>query len=173
MREGMGFFQPCREGERIRPTLGLIRGGSDRRVLRAGDPAGGEPLPHGPLVLGEPERGRAGPDCRGGPGQPGQRRGGHLLVVERDHVAAGREGGQVIRAAVVADPGALADQGGAVGRAGGQDPEPDAQAGRRLAGHPGQLARADHADHGYRPARRGGRLRRRRGGDLGLITHAP
>jgi len=88
-------------------------------------------------------------------------RAGNVLMVERDHVAAGGEREHVVPAGVVPDLHVGADLGRAVGRRAGQDPEPDAEADRRLAGHPGQLAGADHAHHGNRWP------------PTGLISHAP
>ena len=73
-----------------------------------------------------------------------------MLVIERDDIAAGREGHQVVTVAVVADLGARAHLGGAVRGVRREHAEPDAQADGRLAGHPGELAGADHADHRHR-----------------------
>ena len=72
----------------------------------------------------------------------------HVLVVEGEHVAAGREIAQAGQRAVVAQPGPGHDLGRALAGVGGQDAEADAQAGGGLAGHPGELAAADHAHHG-------------------------
>src|SRR5271163_743822 len=87
-----------------------------------------------------------------------------MLVVEGEHVAAGREGTQVIKRAVVPDFGPRGDPGGAVGRRTGQDAEADAEPDGGLGGHPGQLAGAYHAHHrAHHGAHHGGRIGRLRG----------
>ena len=104
-------------------------------------------------------------------------------MVEGEHVAAGREGTQVIERAVVPQPGTRGDLGGAVGRRLGQDAEPDAEPDGGPGRHPGQLAAAHHTDHGH--ARRcltgwgltgwglAGRGLTGRGRPTGGIGHAP
>ena len=75
---------------------------------------------------------------------------GNVLVVERDHIAVRGERQQLGQGRVVPDPHVGADLRGAVERRVRKHPELDAEADRRLAGHPGQLARADHPHHGGR-----------------------
>jgi hypothetical protein len=70
-----------------------------------------------------------------------------MLMVEGQHVALAGEREQVGQRGVVPDHGADADQRRAVGRRLSQHPEADAEADRRLAGHPRELARPHHADH--------------------------
>ena len=148
--------RPARlRGERRHP-----RRAGNRRVARAGHAETGQPLPHRQLVLGVAQRGRARADRRRA-FQRGQMLAGDVLVVEGDHVALRGEGQQVGQGCVVPDPHPGADLRGAVARRAGQHPEPDAEADRRLAAHPRQLARADHPHHGGRWP------------PLGLIRHAP
>ena len=74
-----------------------------------------------------------------------------MLVVERHDVAVGRERGQVLGRAIIAQD----HIGGYLGRAliqrGREHAEVNAQFRGRTHGHPGQLTGADHADDG-RPA---------------------
>jgi len=72
----------------------------------------------------------------------------HMLMIEGQHIALPGEREQVRQRGVVPDRGASADQRRAVGLCLSQHPEPDAEADRRLAGHPRELARPHHADHG-------------------------
>ncbi len=74
----------------------------------------------------------------------------HVLVIERDHVAAGREREQLVQVLIVAQPHVRADLGGAVRGRIGQHPEPDPERDGRLVRHPGQLPGADHAHDGER-----------------------
>ncbi len=73
-----------------------------------------------------------------------------MLVVERDHVAAGREREQVVQVVIVAHLDIRADLGSAVGGGVGQHPEPHPERDGRLVRHPGQLPGADHAHDGER-----------------------
>ena len=88
----------------------------------------------------------------------------HVLVVEREHVASGREFLQVGHGSVVAEPGPRHDLGRAFRGVAGQDAEADTERGGGLAGHPGQLTATDHADdrahYGGAGRRRGGWARR-------------
>ena len=102
-------------------------------------------------VYRERRCGRAGPDA--GALERGQVRAGHVLVVERDHVAPGRERGNISQASDSPQPIPAADLGGALLRRAGQHPEADAEADRGLAGHPGELAAAYHADHWHHRCR--------------------
>ena len=139
---------------------------------RAGDAQPGQPFSHRALVLGENKRGRSRADRRPGPVQGGQLRTGHLLVVERDDIAARRERQQISAAAVVPDAGARAHLGRALPGVGGQHAESDAQADGGLARHPGQLPGADHPDDGRAVAGRGGGADPGRG-SVCLIRHPP
>jgi len=120
-----------------------------RREPGTPDAQGGQPLPHGQLVLGQAQRRGGGPDRHAGLLERGQVLARHVLVVEGEHVALGGEVPQVVPRAVVPDLSPSGDLGGAVGGRAGQDTEADAQADGRLSGHPGQLAGAHHADHGH------------------------
>ncbi len=128
-----------------------------RREARAGDAEPGQPLPHHQLVLGQPQRRGAWPDGHARLLERGQVIAGHMLVVEGEHVASGRERAQVIERAVVAYLRCGPDLGGAVVGRVGQDAEADTEADSGLGGHPGQLAGAYHAHHGS--ARRQGTRR--------------
>ena len=55
--------------------------------------------------------------------------------------------------AVVAEPDVGGDEGGGLRRVGGQHAQRLAERDRRLVGHPGQLAAADHRDDGQPGAR--------------------
>ena len=120
----------------------------DRREARAGDAEPGQPLPHHQLVLGQPQRRGARPDGHARLLERGQVIAGHMLVVEGEHVASGRERAQVIERAVVAYLRCGPDLGGAVVGRVSQDAEADTEADSGLGGHPGQLAGAHHAHHG-------------------------
>ena len=100
---------------------------------------------------------RPGPDRDPGRFQVAQQAGRHVLVVEGDDVAAGREGAYGLRVGVVAD-GDVVHHGrrGDVGPL-GQQPHPDAQADRRRIHHPGELSAADDADREAREQRSLGR----------------
>lgn len=113
----------------------------------AGHPDGVEPGPHHALVLGVDQRLRAGPDGHAVGLQGPQVLGRHVLVVEGDHIAAGREAAQRVEVAVVAEDG-LGDhlRGGVLGRV-GEEFEPDPERDARLVCHPGQLPAADHAHY--------------------------
>ena len=79
--------------------------------------------------------------------------GRHVLVVEGDDggaVGERRQGGEV---AVVAEPDVGGDQGGGLGRVGGQHAQRLAEGDRRLVRHPGQLPAADHRHDGQAGAR--------------------
>ena len=112
----------------------------DRREPRAGDAQAGQPLAHGQLVLGEAERGGARPDRDAVCLQRGQVLAGHVLVVERDHVAAGREGRAGRPASGSPRAGFRPPPGPRSRPPRPPGPEADAEAGGGLAGHPGELA---------------------------------
>ena len=82
------------------------------------------------------------------PLQRGQVLAGNVLVVEGDDVAPAGEREQVVQPGVVTHLHVGADLGRAVARRAREHPEPDAEADRRLAGHPRELACADHPHHG-------------------------
>ena len=105
-------------------------------------------MAHQQLVLGQRQRGGVRPDGHAGVGERGEMLAGHVLMVEGEHVAAGREGEQVIERAVVPDLCPRGDLGGAVVGGLGQDAEADPEGDGGRGGHPGQLAGADHAHHG-------------------------
>jgi hypothetical protein len=92
------------------------------------------------------ERIRAGADddpfCREGPDVLER----NLLVVEGQHVAAGREGAQVVQGLLVRDRGGRYDLGRSLVRGARQHREPHAEGDRCGLGHPRQLAATDHAD---------------------------
>jgi hypothetical protein len=118
------------------------------------------------------QRGRRRADSHSGSFQNGQLRAGHLLVVERDHIAACRERQQIGAAAVIPHPGARADPGRALAGVRRQHPESDAEADGSLACHAGELARAYHPDDWFDAAAGSGGSDRGRG-FIGLIRHAP
>ena len=107
---------------------------------------GGHPVPHDDLVLGVDQRIRTGPYGHSGRLELDQQSGRHVLVVERDHVAASREPPNGVRIGVVTH-GDVVDHGrrGDV-RALGQQPDVDAERDGRLVQHPGELAAPDDAD---------------------------
>jgi hypothetical protein len=70
-----------------------------------------------------------------------------MLVIEGDHVTAGREGHQVVGRPVIAHHGVWGYlRGTFVGRS-CQYPEPDAESDSGRGGHPGQLASPYHPDN--------------------------
>ncbi len=71
----------------------------------------------------------------------------YVLMVEGHHVAAPRERAQVVQGAVVADHDVGGHERRAVVGRFGEDSQRLTQRDCRLMGHPGQLARPDHADH--------------------------
>ena len=80
--------------------------------------------------------------------------GGHVLVIEGDHVAAAREGTQRVQVAIVADDDIADHLRRGVLRGVTEELEPDAEGDARLVGHTGELAAADHADYRERHAPR-------------------
>jgi hypothetical protein len=140
---------------------------------RAGDAEPGQPLAHHQLVLGQPQRGAARPDLDPRLLKRGQVIAGHLLVIEGQHVAAGRERAQVGQGTVIPHLGPGADLRGAVVGRIGQYGEADAEADGGLRGHPGQLAGAHHAHHGSARGQRTPRNWPARSRQVGGIGHAP
>lgn len=108
----------------------------------------GQPLAHHRLVLGVYERVGAGVHGEAVLDQGTDVLGGHVLVIEGDRVAPLGEVTQVRQGPVVAQAHVGDHAGGALVRGVGQDPKLDAEGDGRLLGHPGQLARSDHADDG-------------------------
>ena len=69
-----------------------------------------------------------------------------MLVVEGQRGGTGRDPAQRLEIGVRADHHVGTDLGGRIGGVGGQHAQALAQRDRRLVGHPGQLAAADHGD---------------------------
>ncbi|GFJ91437.1 hypothetical protein Prum_050790 [Phytohabitans rumicis] len=114
----------------------------DRRAQR------GQPFPHGPFVLGVQQRVGARVDGHAVGGQRADEVGRHVLVVERDDVAALGEGAQGGQVGVVAEVQVGHHQRGAVVGRRGEHAQGLAKGDRGLMGHPGQLPSAHHADNG-------------------------
>ena len=74
---------------------------------------------------------------------------GHVLVIEGDDIAVGREPAQRVQVGVVTEHHVGGHQGGAVVRGHGQHPQRLAERNRRLMRHPRQLPAAHHPDAGH------------------------
>ena len=128
------------------PKSGEVRDvghGRDQRVARAGHPELGQPGAHHALVLRVHQRVGTRPHCQVGL-QRVQVVGGHVLVVEGDHLAAGgdlAQGGQVgvVAHHVVGDHLRCAHA-----RRLGEQPQRNAQRRCGFGHHPGELAATDH-----------------------------
>ncbi len=71
-----------------------------------------------------------------------------MLVVEGQGSGTGGDPAQRVEIGVRADHHVGAHLGGGIGGIGGQHPQALTQRDRRLVGHPGELAAADHGDLG-------------------------
>lgn len=116
-------------------------------VARARDAERVEPRPHHALVLGVHQRLGAGADGDAVRLQGPQVLGGHVLVVEGDHVAAAREVAQSVQVAVVADDDVTHHLGRGILRGVTEELEPDAERDASLVRHTSELTAADHADY--------------------------
>ena len=111
-----------------------------------GMPSAGEPLAHGELVLGEPERLRARVQLDPLGDEQVEHVGGDVLVVEGDDVAVLGEGVHGLGLGVVADRRAGHDERGAGVVGLGEHAQGHPQLGGGPGAHPGELATTDDAD---------------------------
>lgn len=129
---------------RERGHVGRIRHDA---VAWAGDADRVEPRAHHALVLGVHQRLGPGADGHAVGLQGPQMLGGHVLVVEGDHVAAAREVTQCVQVSVVADDDVAHHLGRGILRGVTEELEPDAERDARLVCHTSELTAADHADY--------------------------
>jgi hypothetical protein len=67
-------------------------------------------------------------------------------VIERDDIAVGRKGAQIVQRSIVAHSNGTGDLGRGVVRRVGEHVQCETEGDRGLMRHPGQLTRADHSD---------------------------